>query len=146
WARARRYAYRLLDHEDLLLGRYAWRPRHGFEAGCLARATAPLEGPHDFSSFRSAGSAEGPPCCRVMRAAWRRWECGLQLDILADRFLYHMVRAVVGTALAVCREADPAAAMRAILGARDRARAAENAPAQGLCLEQVFYEAEAPAR
>ena len=38
---------------------------------------------------------------RIARASWRPWEGGIQLDIVADHFLYHMVRSIVGTALAL---------------------------------------------
>ena len=65
------------------------------------------------------------------------------LDIIADHFLYHMVRNIVGTALALQERRDPGAAMRECVAARDRSRAGPTAPAQGLCLEQVFYPEEA---
>ena len=65
---------------------------------------------------------------------------GRAFDIVADHFLYHMVRAVVGTALVTSRAAAPEAAMREVLGARDRAAAGPTAPPQGLCLEQVYED------
>ena len=138
-ARARRYAFRLARAEDPLLERFAWRPRRPARAEGLERATRALEGEHDFSSFRSAGSGDVQPVCRVHRAGWRAWEGGLMLDIVADHFLYHMVRSIVGTALEAAEAADPAGAMRAVLAARERAAAGPTAPAHGLCLEQVFY-------
>lgn len=150
-ARARRYAYRLLDDDDVLFARYAWRPAQPADAARLGRATAPLEGEHDFSSFQSAGSSPANPRCRMTRARWSRWEGGLALELEADHFLYHMVRNVVGTALACARADDPAGAMRAVLEARDRRRAGVTVPPQGLCLEAVRYdedpivEAGAPA-
>lgn len=139
-ARARRYSYRLLRREDPLLERFAWRPRAWPAAAALAAATRTLEGRHDCSSFRSAGSSDTRPDCAVSRAAWGEWEGGLLLDITADHFLYHMVRTIVGTALAAAASADPAGAMRAVLGARERAAAGPTAPAHGLCLEEVLYE------
>jgi len=138
-ATARRYAYRLLDHPDLLLERIAWHPRRRLDAAALARATAPLEGAHDFESFRAAGGADAHPVCRVSRTTWRRWEGGWQLDVIADHFLYHMVRNLVGTALRAMEDRDPAASMRRVLAARRRAAAGPTAPPQGLTLEQVFY-------
>jgi tRNA pseudouridine38-40 synthase len=139
-ATARRYSYRLLRREDPLLERFAWRPRSWPDAAALETATRVLEGRHDCSSFRSAGSSDTRPECAVSRAAWREWEGGLLLEITADHFLYHMVRTVVGTALAAAATADPAAAMRAARDARDRAAAGPTAPAHGLCLEEVLYE------
>jgi tRNA pseudouridine38-40 synthase len=139
-ARARRYAYRLLDREDVLLGRFAWWPRRAPNPLQLEAATEVLHGEHDFSSFRSAGGAAGSPRCHVIQASWSRWEGGMRLDIVADHFLYHMVRAIVGTVLEQATTADPVAAMRAILGARERSAAGTNAPPQGLTLEQAIYD------
>lgn len=139
-ATARRYAYRLLRGEDPLLERFAWRPRVWPASEALEAATRELEGRHDCSSFRSAGSSDTRPECAVSRAAWREWEGGLVLDITADHFLYHMVRTIVGTALVAAAAPDPAAAMRAVRDARDRAAAGPTAPAHGLCLEEVLYE------
>jgi tRNA pseudouridine38-40 synthase len=140
-ARGRRYAYRLLDRDDLLLARHAWRPRQSIVPERLESATRVIEGTHDCASFESSGSPASTTVCRISRARWSRWEGGLLLDIVADHFLYHMVRSVVGTALAAAAARDPAAHMSAVLAARDRRRAATTAPAQALCLEQVFYPA-----
>ena len=138
-ARARRYRYRLMRRDDLLSARYAWRPPGPPEPDALERAVRVLEGEHDFTSFQASGGPPTRPVCRVMRAGWRAWEEGFALDLIADHFLYHMVRNIVGTALAAARAADPAAAMRRVLAARDRRAAGVTAPAHALSLEQVFY-------
>ncbi len=135
----RRYAYRLLRADDPLFSRFAWHPRHAPDPDALERATRALEGEHDFSAFQAAGSTRVPPECRVARARWGRWEGGVRLDIVADRFLYHMVRNVVGTALSAAASPDPAEAMRKVLAGRDRRCAGVTAPAHGLCFEEVFY-------
>jgi len=136
---ARRYAYRLLYQDDVLLKRFAWRPRHPMDPEGLVKAVAPLLGEQDFASFQAAGGTPRGSRCRIVRASWRPWEGGLLLDVIADHFLYHMVRNLVGTALAFQDRPDPAEAMRACLAARDRSRAGPTAPAHALCLEEVFY-------
>ena len=136
---ARRYTYRLLRAEDPLEERFAWRPRRWPEPDALQAATGVLVGRHDFSSFRSAGSSDSHPVCEVAGAQWSAWEGGLRLEIVADHFLYHMVRSIVGTALDASAAADPAGRMRAVLEAEDRSAAGPTAPAHGLCLEQVLY-------
>lgn len=140
---ARRYAYRLLDQPDVLWQRTAWWPRRQVQPDALARAVAPLEGTHDCAAFQASGCSASRSECVVHRAAWRRWEGGWLLDIVADHFLYHMVRNIVGTALHVMGADDPAAAMGLVLAGRDRRRAGPTAPPQGLSLEQVFYRGEA---
>jgi len=138
-ARARRYSYRLVRAADPLLERFAWRPRSWPDAAALAAAAGALEGRHDCSSFRSTGSTDSDPVCEVSRARWETWEGGLALTIVADHFLYRMVRSIVGTALAAATAADPAAHMRAVLAARDRSVAGPTAPPHGLCLDEVLY-------
>jgi tRNA pseudouridine38-40 synthase len=139
-ARARRYRYRLMRHDDLLARRYAWCPPRPFDADALERAVRTLEGEHDFASFQAAGAPPTRTVCHMLRAGWRSWDGGLELDVIADHFLYHMVRNIVGTALAAARAADPAAAMRRVLGTLDRRAAGITAPPHALSLEQVFYE------
>ena len=139
---ARRYAYRLLDQPDVLLKRHAWHPRRRLEADRLTAAVRPLEGEHDCVALAASGGSAVRTECRIHRATWRRWESGLQLDIVADHFLYHMVRNVVGSALVFSQRPDPAAAMAALLASRDRSRAGATAPPHGLCLEQVYYPGE----
>jgi len=138
-ARARRYAYRLLHRDDVLHARYAWAPRRTFEPERLERATRVLEGRHDCASFAASGGTASTSVCRIHRARWSRWEGGVQLDLVADHFLYHMVRAIVGTALEASRAKQPDRAMSDVLAARARTRAGPNAPPQGLSLEQVYY-------
>lgn len=144
-ARARRYAYRLLRDDDVLWARFAWKPKRWPDADALSRAVAPVEGEQDFSAFQAAGGAEVRSICRVHRAAWSVWEGGVKLDIVADHFLYHMVRNIVGTSLSLAGSADPAVAMREVLASRDRRNAGPTAPPQGLTLEQVFYNQEVTA-
>jgi tRNA pseudouridine38-40 synthase len=140
-ARARRYSYRLLRRPDLLGERFAWHPGRPLAAERLAAATGALEGEADFSAFRAAGGSPGPPVCRIFRTGWRTSGNVVRFDILASRFLYRMVRNIVGTAVEVSGGQDPAAAMRAILESRSRGRAAATAPPHGLCLERVYYSA-----
>ncbi|MGH7343163.1 MAG: tRNA pseudouridine(38-40) synthase TruA, partial [Candidatus Rokuibacteriota bacterium] len=57
----------------------------------------------------------------------------------ADRYLHHMARNIVGSAVAVGRGARDAAWLGAVRESRDRRRAGQTAPAQGLVLVRVLY-------
>ena len=78
-------------------------------------------------------------------AEWRAGEGGYAFDVIADHFLYHMVRKLVGTAFEAAVTADPAGHVAGVLHSRDRRRAGRMVPASGLSLEQVYYEGEAYA-
>lgn len=142
-ARARRYAYRLLERDDVLLGRFAWCPMKPLDGGALNRASEPLLGRHDCAAFEAAGSSPANPECEIALARWERCEGGWRFDVKADHFLYHMVRNLVGTLLRAAGTDDPAEHVAGVLASRDRARAGATAPARGLCLEAVEYEAAA---
>jgi len=144
-ARARRYAYRLLGAPDVLRERYAWAPPRLPSLPSLKAATAPLVGTQDFSAFQAVGSSPADPVCRVLRAQWRPCEAGVVFDVVADHFLYHMMRNLVGTVLVAAEAGDPAGHMRAVLDSRDRSRGGITAPPQGLSLERVYYDGEDPA-
>lgn len=141
-ARARRYEYRLLDAHDPMYGRFAWFPARRYEGDGLERSATALVGTHDCTSIGAKGSSPVSPICRIDHAVWRRWERGWLFDVQADHFLYHMVRNLVGTALWVSRDADPAGRMAEILASRRRSDAGPTVSPRGLSLEGVTYEGE----
>lgn len=141
-ARARRYEYRLLAAPDVLQGRFAFAPHPFPPLDALAAATAPLSGTHDFAAFQTAGNEFANPVCEVHVARWRAREDGASFDILADHFLYHMVRNIIGTVLTAAVRPDPAAHVARVLASRDRSQRGRTAPAHGLSLERVYYEGE----
>jgi tRNA pseudouridine38-40 synthase len=59
--------------------------------------------------------------------------------ISADRFLHHMVRNLVGSALTVGRGAREPGWIAEVLRSRDRRLAGATAPAHGLTLVRVLY-------
>ena len=60
-------------------------------------------------------------------------------DVIADGFLYNMVRAIVGTLIHVGRGRWTPDDLKRILDSGDRAHAGETAPPQGLYLMRVDY-------
>src|SRR5262245_3281514 len=114
-ALSRSYAYELLDEDDVMRGRFAWNPRHGYDRAKLDQATSVLVGEHDCSAFRTTGGAAGSPVCRIVRATWLPTPQGARFEITANHFLYRMVRNIVGTALRASATPHPAAAMKTVL-------------------------------
>jgi tRNA pseudouridine38-40 synthase len=63
------------------------------------------------------------------------------VDIGANAFLHHMVRNIVGVLLAIGSGEQPPAWAGAVLAAKDRTAGGVTAPASGLYLYGVDYEA-----
>jgi len=66
-------------------------------------------------------------------------------EISGNGFLRHMVRAIVGTLVEIGRGRRGADWMREVIASRDRSHAGPTAPAEGLFLVGVEYDAPGPA-
>ncbi|MFD2571881.1 tRNA pseudouridine(38-40) synthase TruA [Spirosoma soli] len=97
----------------------------------------------DFESFSKVKTDVRTFNCRIDFAYWEQKTNGdLVFHIRADRFLRGMVRAIVGTLLAVGQERLSVDEFEQIIQAKDRKRAGRAAPAEGLSLVEVGYPAE----
>jgi tRNA pseudouridine38-40 synthase len=140
-ALGKRYAF-LIDNGPIanpLLSRYAWHIPQPLDVGAMRRALAALRGRHDFGAFCAAPGREKDPVCviRAIRVMQRKERVAVVLS--ADRYLHHMARNIVGSAVAVGRGSHDARWLAAALESRNRARAGQTAPAQGLVLVRVLY-------
>ena len=70
----------------------------------------------------------------------------MMIHAYADRFLKHMVRAIVGTLVEVGHGKRAPEALATILSARDRTAAGRTAPPHGLFLIRVDYDGEEAQR
>ncbi len=137
------YRYYILNRSArsaLKRQRAAWVHRE-LDAQAMHGAAQALLGEHDFSAFRSVECQSKTSVRRIESVAVQRTGDCVWLEIVANAYLHHMVRNIVGTLLEVQREADPFGAMARILAAGERRLAGATAPAAGLYLWRVEYPA-----
>lgn len=96
-------------------------------------------GKHDFSSFRGAGCQSKTPVREVKMITMESRGEMIIIDIIADAFLYHMVRNMVGVLLQIGSGKQPVEWARQVLEAKCRTKAGITAPPQGLYLNAVSY-------
>ena len=140
-ARGKRYLY-LIDNGAVpspLLLRWAWHVPGRLDLEAMRAALRALRGVHDFSAFCAAPGRDAEPVCRVRAIHVVRRKALVALVLSADRFLHHMVRNIVGSAVEVGRGSEPPAWLAGVLAGRDRTKAGPTAPAQGLVLLRVLY-------
>jgi tRNA pseudouridine38-40 synthase len=140
-ARSRTYRYRVLTRRapsPFERGRALWWPRP-LDRKALEACAAALLGTHDFTAFTPADTDHVRFERRVLRAEWLE-EPGevLAFWIEADTFMRHMVRILVGTMLHGVRPER----LERLLDGGARSEAGATAPAHGLYLESVRYEAD----
>lgn len=97
-------------------------------------------GTHDFSAFCASGASVKTTERTVYGCRLERQGDLVTFTVCGNGFLYNMVRIMVGTLLDLQRGKLEPDAIPAILRSKDRARAGVTAPAEGLCLNRVFYE------
>jgi tRNA pseudouridine38-40 synthase len=146
---ARRRTYRYFVAEGPGSGspfvrRYAWAHRHPLDWAAVEAASRGLLGRHDFRPF-AKGDGEGPPTsmrgvCTITELRWDPTAEGRVLQITADRFLRHMVRAIVAALVAVGRSRIPAEAVGAALEPDGERVVTGAAPPHGLFLWKVEYD------
>ncbi len=109
------------------------------DIAAMRRAAAELTGTHDYRAFCSLKRFKKPTVRTVDSIRIEELGPELRLTFSGDGFLYHMVRILTGTLLAVGRGELRPEDMADILASGDRSRAGETVPACGLCLTQVRY-------
>jgi tRNA pseudouridine38-40 synthase len=135
------YRYAILNRSErsaLQRTRAAWIHRP-LDAAAMHAAAQALVGEHDFSAFRSIECQSKTTVRKVDSVQVIREGDYLWLEIVANAYLHHMVRNIVGTLIEVQREAAPADAMLSVLEGADRRYAGATAPAAGLYLWRVEY-------
>ncbi len=142
WARGKRYVYRVLQsrfRSPLREGR-VWLLHRPLEVAAMREAAGHLVGAHDFSAFRAADCEAKNPVREVRRLEVEARGDEVVFTVEATAFLKHMVRNLVGTLVEVGQHKRAPEAMPGLLASCDRAQAGRTAPAEGLCLDEVFYD------
>ena len=140
---SRRYLYevRCAPLRHPIDDRLVWRVWPAVEPAALDRAARLVLGTHDFGAFGTAARKAGSTVRTVEASAWSIVGQVLSYEIVANGFLYRMVRRLVFLQVAVgqgkCSEQALGEALRT--GRRVKALPAGTAPAHGLKLMEVKY-------
>lgn len=147
---SRTYRYTVLNRPvpDPFLAHVSWHVDEPLDLDLLRLGSDPFVGEHDFSAFcRRPRHRDGSPASlvrRVLRAGWDDLGDGvLRFEIQANAFCHQMIRSIVGTLVDVGAGRRRPGEVLGIRAARDRSRASQLAPPQGLCLWAVEYPDEA---
>lgn len=105
----------------------------------MQKALEYLKGEHDFSAFRSSGSNVPNKICFIYKVECKKLGDTIVIDIVGNRFLYNMVRAIVGTLLLIGKNNLPPEFMKEILDGKDRTKAGKTVNPYGLTLMKVEY-------
>jgi len=142
-ARGREYLYRIVNRRapPTLLRHRAWHVGPPLDAAAMHRAAQTLVGYHDFSTFRDSLCQAKSPLKTLDALEVERAGEEIRITARARSFLHHQVRNMVGTLKLVGLGRWSAEDVREALAAKDRRRGGPTAPAEGLYLVRVTYDA-----
>lgn len=112
--------------------------RHSLNIERMQKALDYLKGEHDFSAFRSKSDVPNRVCF-IYKAECKKLGDTVVIDIVGNRFLYNMVRTIVGTLLLIEKNDLPEDFMKEILDGKDRTKAGKTVNPYGLTLMKVEY-------
>ncbi|MGH8677975.1 MAG: tRNA pseudouridine(38-40) synthase TruA [Burkholderiales bacterium] len=141
-ATSRRYTYFLLNRSQrpgLFADKVGWL-HVPLDADSMRRAAQFLVGEHDFSAFRSAQCQARSPMREMRLITIARRGDLIRMDFIANAFLHHMVRNIVGSLVYVGCGNYPPEWILDLRDSRDRTRSAPTFSAAGLYLSAVEYE------
>ena len=105
----------------------------------MGEAVNLLCGTHDFQSFCTTKPGKKSTLRHISSIDIEQIGNELCLSFTGNGFLYHMVRILVGTLIEVGHGEISPSQIPIILAAKERSKAGPLAPAQGLCLQRVYY-------
>ena len=140
-AKSKLYRYTVFTgrKRNVLKTRNCWHRPAELDTEAMAEAAKMLLGNKDFKSFASTADKRKNSIRTVMQCEVKQEDDWIYIDIEADRFLYNMVRNIVGTLVEVGRGNWNPEKINEILDAKDRTAAGPIAPAAGLCLMWIKY-------
>jgi len=136
---SRLYRYYICFKKQPLWFNRVWRLNHRVDWDKARSHLPAIEGKHDFAAFMASGCGTENSICTVKQVSLEKDDDILLFTIEADRFIYKMVRSIVGTLVDIGR-GRLGITMEEIIKRKDRRLVGETAPPFGLVLENVQYQ------
>jgi tRNA pseudouridine38-40 synthase len=139
-ALSREYVYSVHNVESPILRHFSAYIKYKLNEELLFESAGIFTGIHDFTTYSKLNRETKEYICNVVVSKWKKTGDDQWLyTIRADRFVYGMVRAIVGAMLDTARGKRTVDNLRKSLDLKERKLASPLAPAKGLILNDVTY-------
>lgn len=133
------YRYFITQNKIAIGRNYIWFVKYEIDFQKLEECARLITGKHDFEIFSKKGTNVKNYICDVKFAEWKKENDKLIFTITANRFLYGMVRGLVGAMIDVARGRFEIDVFKKMLIEKSNQAELMHAPANGLFLEEVRY-------
>ncbi|MFC2131134.1 tRNA pseudouridine(38-40) synthase TruA [Bacteroidota bacterium] len=136
---AREYSYTIHLKESPFLGRFSTLIKYDLDFRLLFESAKIFIGKHDFTTFSKLNPDTKNYHCDIEKSYWEKLEDSWQYHVKADRFVYGMVRSLVGAMIDAARGKRSIEELASAFDESDRNKISPLAPPQGLILEKIYY-------
>ena len=138
----REYRYRFSRRPSVFNQRFTTFFPYKMDLELLFQSTEIFLGKNNFYTFSKSNSSSGDYICDVKKCLWQQIDdSSFELSIIADRFVYGMVRAIVGAMIDITRHKRTSEEIITALQTPTRDLASPFAPSVGLDLYRIYYAA-----
>lgn len=140
-SKGKTYCYTILNREYpcAIDKDYVYYYRWKLNVEEMKKACKYFLGTHDFKAFQTPGGSVKTSIRTISDLHIETNVDKIKIYISADGFLYNMVRIIIGTLILVGSNKIKEDFVKNIIESGVRQNAGKCAPANGLCLEKVFY-------
>lgn len=137
---ARQYSYYVTSDYSVFKRRYFAHYRGNIDLNLMNDSAKYIIGKNDFTTFSKINNDLNHYVCEVEYCQWERInETDIKLSIKSNRFVYSMVRSLVGTMIDIGYGKLPTTYLRESLELKDRTKSSKLAPANGLFFERAYF-------
>jgi len=143
-AQARSYLFQISRRRTAFAKPFVWWVKEPLDLDAMRAAAARFTGLHDFRGFTDDEPGEKSTKVQLDRLELAEAGALVLIRVRGSHFLWKMVRRLVGVLVEVGRGGLSATDVRAFLRTPSGTPARLTAPAAGLFLERVYYDAAEP--
>lgn len=140
----KKYIYTIhnAEIENPLTRRYHWHVKKTLNIALMQEAAKIILGKHDFTTFAGKSTTPQNPNKTLYSVEIVKENDTIKIAVIGDGFMYHMVRNIAGMLVDVGLGRKTPTEIKKALEAKNRSLLGKTAPAQGLCLERVYFTEE----
>lgn len=140
-ARGKRYRYTIFRNSvrSPLERKISWQVKKPLDLVKMQKAAESFIGQNDFAAFRTSGCSAGTTIREIYSITFTEAGALLHIDVCGSGFLKNMIRMMVGTLVQIGRGKRSVGSIQELLDGAESVSSPLTAPAQGLCLMEVWF-------
>lgn len=140
---SREYSYYITRDYSVFKRRYFAHYKEQLDINLMNNSAKSILGKHDFTTFSKVNNDLNHYECELEKCEWIQInETDIKLNIKSNRFVYSMVRSLVGTMVDIGSGKLEIDYLRESLDKKDRNLCSRIAPANGLFFEKAYFNSD----